>query len=77
MPHPQAKAHRIFELVEPIATVAFCEVTTEAFLALGMCNSRAGPGRAGPRRNEVVARDPFLSQRPGILFVNNPQKESV
>ena len=35
MPHPQAKVHRMFELVEPIATVTFSEVPNEAFLALG------------------------------------------
>lgn len=49
MPHPQTKVHRMFELVEPIAPVAFSEVTTEAFLALGMRNSRAGLGRAATR----------------------------
>jgi hypothetical protein len=50
MPHPQAKVHRMFELVEPIATVAFSEVTTEAFLALGMRNYWDGyfAGRAAP-----------------------------
>ena len=50
MPHPQAKVHRMFELVEPIATVTFSEVPNEAFLALGMRNSRAGyfAGRAAP-----------------------------
>ena len=36
MPHPQTKIHRMFELVEPIATITFSEVPTEAFLALGM-----------------------------------------
>jgi hypothetical protein len=50
MPHLQAKVHRMFELVEPIATVTFSEVPNEAFLALGMRNywdgyfaSRAAP----------------------------------
>jgi len=50
MPHPQAKVHRMFELVEPIATVTFSEVATEAFLALGMRNYWDGyfAGRAAP-----------------------------
>jgi hypothetical protein len=38
MPHPHATVHRMFELVEPIATVTFSEVPNEAFLALGMRN---------------------------------------
>ena len=52
MPHPQAKVRRMFELVEPIATVTFSEVPNEAFLALGMRNYWDGyfAGRAGPRR---------------------------
>src|SRR3712207_2694959 len=51
MPHPQAKIHRMFELVEPIATAAFSEVVTEAFLALGMRNYGDGyfAGRPAPR----------------------------
>jgi hypothetical protein len=50
MPHPQAKIHRMFELVEPIATITFSEVPTEAFLALGMRNYWDGyfAGRAAP-----------------------------
>jgi hypothetical protein len=50
MPHPQATIHRVFELVEPIATVTFSEVPTEAFLALGMRNYWDGyfAGRAAP-----------------------------
>ena len=50
MPHPQAKIHRMFELVEPIATVTFSEVPTEAFLALGLRNYWDGyfAGRAAP-----------------------------
>ncbi|MFI7625963.1 hypothetical protein ACIG5D_22270 [Microbispora rosea] len=48
--HPQAKVHRMFELVEPIATVTFSEVVNEAFLALGMRNYWDGyfAGRAAP-----------------------------
>ena len=50
MPHPQAKIHRMFELVEPIATVTSSEVPNEASLALGIRNYWdgyfAGPGRA-------------------------------
>ena len=40
----------MFELVEPIATVAFSDVPNEAFLALGMRNYWDGyfAGRAGP-----------------------------
>ncbi|GAA2590980.1 hypothetical protein GCM10010435_82120 [Winogradskya consettensis] len=38
MPHPLAKVHRMFELVEPIGTVTFSEVPNEAFLARGMRN---------------------------------------
>ena len=50
MPHPQAKVHRMFELVEPIATVTFSQVPSEAFLALGMRNYWDGyfAGRAAP-----------------------------
>jgi hypothetical protein len=50
MSHPQAKVRRMFELVEPIATVTFSEVANEAFLALGMRNYWDGyfAGRAGP-----------------------------
>ncbi|MEU7860743.1 hypothetical protein [Nonomuraea sp. NPDC049141] len=50
MPHPQAKIHRMYELVEPIATVTFSEVVNEAFLALGMRNYWDGyfAGRAAP-----------------------------
>jgi hypothetical protein len=50
MPHPQAKIHRMFELVEPIATVTFSNVPNEAFLALGMRNYWDGyfAGRAAP-----------------------------
>jgi hypothetical protein len=50
MPHPQPKIRRMFELVEPIATVAFSDVVTEAFLALGMRNYWDGyfAGRAAP-----------------------------
>jgi hypothetical protein len=50
MPHPQATIHRVFELVEPIATVTFSEVPNEAFLALGMRNYWDGyfAGRAAP-----------------------------
>ncbi|GGT25257.1 MarR family winged helix-turn-helix transcriptional regulator [Nonomuraea spiralis] len=48
--HPQAKIHRMFELVEPIATVTFSEVVNEAFLAVGMRNYWDGyfAGRAAP-----------------------------
>ncbi|MEV5741866.1 hypothetical protein AB0L30_17615 [Microbispora rosea] len=57
--HPRAKVHRMFELVEPIATVTFSEVVNEAFLALGMRNYWDGyfAGRAaplGPAPAEVV-----------------------
>jgi hypothetical protein len=50
MSHPHAKVHRMFELVEPIATVTFSKVPTEAFLALGMRNYWDGyfAGRAAP-----------------------------
>ncbi|MCP3785405.1 MarR family transcriptional regulator [Micromonospora sp. A3M-1-15] len=50
MQHPLAKIHRVFELVEPIATVTFSEVPNEAFLALGMRNYWDGyfAGRAAP-----------------------------
>jgi hypothetical protein len=50
MLHPPAKVHRMFELVEPIATVTFSEVPNEAFLALGMRNYWDGyfAGRAAP-----------------------------
>ena len=50
MPHPQAKVHRMFELIEPIATVTYSEVPNEAFLALGMRDYWDGyfAGRAAP-----------------------------
>ncbi|MFC3499925.1 MarR family winged helix-turn-helix transcriptional regulator [Micromonospora krabiensis] len=50
MLHPLAKIHRMFELVEPIATVTFSEVPNEAFLALGVRNYWDGyfAGRAAP-----------------------------
>jgi hypothetical protein len=50
MPHPQAKVHRMFELVEPIAMATFSEVCNEAFLAIGMRNYWDGyfAGRAAP-----------------------------
>jgi len=50
MPHSPAKVHRMFELVEPIATVTFSETVTEAFRAIGMRNYWDGyfAGRAAP-----------------------------
>jgi hypothetical protein len=50
MSHQRATIHRMFELVEPIATAAFSQVATEAFLALGMRNYWDGyfAGRAAP-----------------------------
>lgn len=48
--HPLAKVRRMFELVEPIATVSFSQTTTDAFLALGMRTYWDGyfAGRAAP-----------------------------
>src|SRR6185312_16523523 len=50
MPHPRAKVHRTFELIEPTATITFSKGPTEAFLALGMRNYWDGyfAGRAAP-----------------------------
>jgi DNA-binding MarR family transcriptional regulator len=50
MSHPQAKVHRMFELVEPIGAITFSEAPNEAFLALGMRNYWDGyfAGRAAP-----------------------------
>ncbi|GAA3300568.1 MarR family transcriptional regulator [Dactylosporangium vinaceum] len=50
MPHAQAAIHRMFELVEPIATATFSAVANEAFLAAGMRNYWDGyfAGRAAP-----------------------------
>ena len=50
MPHPQPKIHRMFKLVEPIATVTYSEAPNKAFLALGMRNYLDGyfAGRAAP-----------------------------
>ncbi|MET7422015.1 MarR family winged helix-turn-helix transcriptional regulator [Dactylosporangium sp. NPDC005555] len=50
MPHPQAKIHRMFELVEPIGAITFSEGPNEAFLAAGMRNYWDGyfAGRAAP-----------------------------
>ncbi|MCK2212361.1 hypothetical protein MF672_000890 [Actinomadura sp. ATCC 31491] len=48
--HPQAKIHRMFELIEPIGTVTFSEVANDAFLAVGMRTYWDGyfAGRAAP-----------------------------
>jgi hypothetical protein len=59
MPHPLAKIHRMFELVEPIGCATFTETCNEAFLAVGMRNYWDGyfAGRAaplGPAPAEVV-----------------------
>ena len=50
MTHSQAHVHRMFELVEPIATVTFSAAVTEAFRAVGMRNYWDGyfAGRAAP-----------------------------
>ncbi|HET6740757.1 MAG TPA: MarR family transcriptional regulator [Kribbella sp.] len=50
MPHALHQVHRLFELIEPIATVTFSEVCNEAFLAIGMRNYWDGyfAGRAAP-----------------------------
>src|SRR3954454_14579699 len=50
MPHAQPKIHRMFELLEPIATVSLSEVVDRAFRALGMRNFWDGysAGRAAP-----------------------------
>ena len=50
MPHPRAKIHHMFELVEPIGTITFSAVPNEEFLALGMRNYWDGyfAGRAAP-----------------------------
>jgi hypothetical protein len=50
MSHPQAKVHRMFELLEPIATVSYSAVADEAFRAVGMRNYWDGyfAGRAAP-----------------------------
>jgi hypothetical protein len=50
MSHAQAEIHHLFELVEPIATVAFGRGPTEAFLALGLRDYWDGyfAGRAAP-----------------------------
>jgi helix-turn-helix protein len=50
MPHRHANIHRMFELVEPIATVTFSTGPEEAFLALRMRNYWNGyfAGRAVP-----------------------------
>jgi hypothetical protein len=59
MTHAQAEVHRMFELVEPIATVTFSATVIEASLALGMRNywdgyfaAQAAP--LGPAPAEVV-----------------------
>src|SRR3569833_1793051 len=59
MSHPNAQVHRMFELVEPIATVTISAGPNEALLALGMRNYWDGyfAGRAaplGPAPAEVV-----------------------
>ena len=50
MPHSQVKVRRVFELVEPVATVSFSDVTTQGFVELGMRGYWDGyfAGRAAP-----------------------------
>jgi len=50
MTHSQTQVHRMFELLEPIATITFSDAVNEAFLALGMRNYWDGyfAGRAAP-----------------------------
>ncbi|MEV6610644.1 MarR family transcriptional regulator [Kutzneria sp. NPDC051319] len=50
MSHPLTKVHRMFELIEPIATVTYSEVANEPFLAVGIRNFWDGyfAGRAAP-----------------------------
>ncbi|GAA0240513.1 helix-turn-helix domain-containing protein [Cryptosporangium japonicum] len=50
MPHPRATIHRMFELIEPIATITFSGRPTNAFLALGLRDYWDGyfAGRAAP-----------------------------
>jgi hypothetical protein len=50
MLHSQAKVHRMFELVEPIATITYSAGPNDAFLALGMRTYWDGyfAGRAAP-----------------------------
>jgi hypothetical protein len=50
MSHPQAKIHRMFEIVEAIGTITFSPRCNEEFLALGMRNYWDGyfAGRAAP-----------------------------
>jgi hypothetical protein len=50
MLHSQAKVHRMFELVEPIATITYSAGPNDAFLALGMRTYWTGTSPAGPRR---------------------------
>lgn len=59
MAHPHVKIRRLFELIEPIATVSFSEVVDRAFRDVGMRNFWDGyfAGRAAPlglARAEVV-----------------------
>ncbi|MEU0155181.1 hypothetical protein [Micromonospora fulviviridis] len=84
MQHPLAKVYRMFELVEPIATVTFSEVPNEAFLVLGMrsywdgyfAGRAAGPGagRGGAhgRRDRVPVALP-APQRGGPAQVTGAQ----
>lgn len=50
MPHPQVKIRRLFELIEPIATVSFSEGVDRAFRDVDMRNFWDGyfAGRAAP-----------------------------
>ncbi|WGY00952.1 MarR family transcriptional regulator [Nocardioides sp. QY071] len=50
MTHPQGKVRRLFELIEPIATVSFSEDVDRAFREVGMRNFWDGyfAGRAAP-----------------------------
>jgi hypothetical protein len=74
MPHPQAKVHRMFELVEPIATVTFSEVPNEAFLALGMRNYWDGyfAGRAAPLGPAEVVHAVFYNFADGEVARHIP-----
>src|SRR3954452_19064562 len=77
MPYPQDKVHRMFELVEPIATVSFSDGATEAFLALGMRNywdcyfaGRAAPLGLAPAE---VVHAVFYNFAPGEVARRIPQ----
>ncbi|MDX3005603.1 MarR family transcriptional regulator [Kribbella solani] len=76
MAHSQAKVRRMFELVEPIATVTFSDIPNDEFLAVGMRNYWDGyfAGRAAPLglASSEVVHAVFYNFAPGEVARHIP-----